>query len=337
MEGLKPAKILIVHQGGVGDFILCLPAFGSIRQHYPGSRIELMGYPRILQLVEGRYYVDQGKSIDQVGLGPFYLEDGKLGGRVFGYFADFDLAFLFFHDRNIIFSDNVRRTGIKRVFTISPFPEKGRRVHVIDHMLSFLSWMGIPPGESIPRIFLLEEDRWFAEVWLRQRGAFDGMRKGLVAFHPGSGSQKKLWPIENFLDLAERITRDLRLNTILLSGPAEREYLGSGLERMRAIIPIWAEDLPLIHVASILDKCRYYIGNDSGITHLAAAVGIPTIALFGPTDPEIWGPRGERVAILEKHLGCSPCTQEELEGCNQQRCLELIEVEEVIERAKSLM
>ena len=73
------------------------------------------------------------------------------------------------------------------------------------------------------------------------------------------------------------------------------------------------------------------------MTHLAAAVGIPTIALFGPTDPEIWGPRGERVAILRKHLGCSPCTEEELERCDHRRCLKLIEVEEVIERARKLM
>ena len=337
MEGEKPEGILMVHQGGVGDFILCLPAFESIRRHYPGLRIELMGYPRILQLVEGRYYVDLGKSIDQAGLGSFYLEDGKLGGPIFRYFGGFDRAFLFLQDRDGVFSANVKRTGVKKVFSISPFPERGRRVHVIDHMLSSLLSMGIPRGGRIPRIFLLEEDRRFAEAWLSQRGAYEGVEKGLIALHPGSGSRKKLWPIENFLDLAEKISRDLRLNTILFIGPAEREYLGSELERMRSIIPIWAEDLPLIHVASLLDMCRCYIGNDSGLTHLAAAVGLPTIALFGPTDPEIWGPRGERVAILRKDLGCSPCTEEELKWCDHRRCLELIEVEEVIERAERLM
>jgi ADP-heptose:LPS heptosyltransferase len=189
--------------------------------------------------------------------------------------------------------------------------------------------MGIPPAGSIPRIFLSEEDKRFAEGWLRDRGAYDGVEKWVVALHPGSGSRKKLWPIENFLDLATRITADLRLKTILFTGPAEREYLGGGLERMQSMNSMWAGDLPLIHVASLLERCRCYIGNDSGITHLAAAVGIPTIALFGPTDPEIWGPRGKRVAILRKNPGCSPCTEEDLDRCNQRRCLELIEVEEV--------
>jgi ADP-heptose:LPS heptosyltransferase len=337
MEGEKPEQILIIHQGGLGDFILCLPAFGSIRRCYPKAQIELMGYPRILHLVEKRYYVNRGKSIDQAGFGSFYLKDGNLGGAVSRYFAGFDRAFLFLQDRGRIFSDNIRKTGIKDVFPISPFPEKGKRVHVIDHMLSSLSLMGIPPGGSIPRIFLLEEDRQFAEEWLRHRGAHEGVQKGLVALHPGSGSRKKLWAIENFLDLAARITGDMRLRTIFFIGPAEREYLGSGLERMRSMSPLWAEDLPLIHVASLLDRCRCYIGNDSGITHLAAAVGIPTIALFGPTDPKIWGPRGKKVAILRKNPGCSPCAEEELERCNHRRCLELIEIEEVIERARKLM
>ena len=337
MEGEKPEEILMVHQGGLGDFILCLPAFGSIRRYYPEARIELMGYPRVLQLVEGRYYVDQGKSIDQAGLGSFYLKDGNLCGAVSRYFAGFDRAFLFLQDRGGIFYDNIRKTGVESVFPIAPFPEKGRRVHVIDHMLSSLSSIGIPPGGSIPRIFLLEEDRGFAEEWLRHKGAYKGVEKGLVALHPGSGSRKKLWPIKNFLDLAARITDDLRLKTILFIGPAEKEYLGSALERMRSMSPMYAEDLPLIHVASLLNRCRCYIGNDSGITHLAAAVGIPTIAVFGPTDPKIWGPRGERVAILRKNPGCSPCTEVELERCNQRRCLELIEVEEVIERARALL
>ena len=337
MEELKSTHILMVHQGGVGDFILCLPAFESIRRYYPKARIELLGYSRVLQLVEGRYYVDRGTSVDGLKLGPLYREDGHLGTEVVRFFGGFDLAFVFTQDRHGVFSGNLRRAGVKRVLSIPPFPEEGRRIHVIDHVLSSLSSMGIPPGGRIPRIFLRGEDRRFAETWLRGRCASEGREKGLVGLHPGSGSRKNLWPIGNFLDLAQRITHDLRLNTILLVGPAEREYVGEGLEPMQSINPIWAENLPLIYVASLLERCRCYIGNDSGITHLAAAVGTPTIALFGPTDPEVWGPRGGRVTILWKSSGCSPCTGEELDRCTHRRCLATIEVEEVIEKAKELM
>lgn len=337
MDGVKPANILVVHQGGIGDFILCLPAIGSIRRHYRRARMELMGYPRILQLVEGRYYVDKGKSIDELGLGSLYLGGGNLDGPGFRYFAGFDLAFLFTQDREGIFPANVRRAGVKEVFSIPPFPGNKRRVHVIDHLVSCLSSVGIPQGRGVPRIFLSRGDRRFAEQWLAQKGAYEAVEKGFIALHPGSGSRKKLWPIEKFSDLAARITGDLGLHVIVFIGPAEREYLGSGFELMRSMHAVVADNLPLIQVASLLDRCRCYIGNDSGMTHLAAAVGVPTVALFGPTDPEIWGPRGERVAIVRKELDCSPCTREDLERCAHGRCLELIEVEEVIERAMGLV
>jgi ADP-heptose:LPS heptosyltransferase len=337
MDGVKPANILVVHQGGIGDFILCLPAIGSIRRHYRPARMELMGYPRILQLVEGRYYVDKGKSIDELGLGSLYLGGGNLDGPGFRYFAGFDLAFLFTQDREGIFPANVRRAGVKEVFSIPPFPGNKRRVHVIDHLVSCLSSVGIPQGRGVPRIFLSRGDRRFAEQWLAQKGAYEAVEKGFIALHPGSGSRKKLWPVEKFSDLAARITGDLGLHVIVFIGPAEREYLGSGFELMRSMHAVVADNLPLIQVASLLDRCRCYIGNDSGMTHLAAAVGVPTVALFGPTDPEIWGPRGERVAIVRKELDCSPCTREDLERCAHGRCLELIEVEEVIERAMGLV
>lgn len=337
MQGLKPANILVLHQGGVGDFILCLPAIGSIRRHYTGVRMELMGYPRILQLVEGRYYVDKGRSVDEVGLVSLYLEGSDVNGPGFRYFRGFDLAFLFTQDREGIFSTNVRRAGVKEVFSIPRFPGDKRRVHIIDQMLSCLSSVGIPQGRGVPRIFLSEEDRRFGEVWLAQKGAYEAAEKGFIALHPGSGSRKKLWPLEKFSDLAARITHTLGLHVILLVGPAEREYLGSGFERMRFMHAVVADSLPLIQVASLLNSCRCYIGNDSGMTHLAAAVGVPTVALFGPSDPEIWGPRGKKVAIVRKELDCSPCSREELERCAYQRCLELIEVEEVIERARGLM
>jgi ADP-heptose:LPS heptosyltransferase len=337
MNGVKSANILVVHQGGIGDFILCLPAIGSIRRYYRGARMELMGYPRILQLVDGRFYVDKGKSIDELRLGSLFLRGGNLDEPVLRYLAGFDRVFLFTQDREGIFPANVRRAGVKEVFSIPPFPGEKRRVHVTDHVVSSLSSVGISQGMGVPKIFLSRGDRRFAEQWLAEKGAYEGVEKGFIALHPGSGSRKKLWPLEKFSELAARISGDLGLHVLLLIGPAERECLGRGFGLIRSRHAVVADNLPLIQVASLLERCRCYIGNDSGITHLATAVGVPTVALFGPTDPEIWGPRGEKVTIVRKDLGCSPCTREDMERCAHGRCLELIEVEEVIEKATSLM
>jgi heptosyltransferase-3 len=103
-----------------------------------------------------------------------------------------------------------------------------------------------------------------------------------VIVHPGSGSPKKIWP--HFEELVERLP-----NALTLLPPSSLQTRGRVLE-----------NLSLTEVSQHLRRCRAYIGNDSGITHLAAYLGCPTIALFGPTDPRVWGPLGRRSRIIWK-------------------------------------
>lgn len=110
-------------------------------------------------------------------------------------------------------------------------------------------------------------------------------RSDQIILHPGSGSVRKCWP--HFRPLADRLD-----NPVFLIGPLESEFNTGKHARL--------EDMPLRKVANILTCCRAFIGNDSGITHLAAYLGVPTIAIFGPTDPEVWGPVGRRASVLHK-------------------------------------
>ena len=96
-------------------------------------------------------------------------------------------------------------------------------------------------------------------------------------------------------------------------------------------------NLPLDELAAILKKCSLYVGNDSGITHLAASVETPVVALFGPTDPQVWGPRGENVSILYGKRDCSPCSRQRMHECIEQRCLQALSVEEVYGKVKDLL
>jgi ADP-heptose:LPS heptosyltransferase len=95
--------------------------------------------------------------------------------------------------------------------------------------------------------------------------------------------------------------------------------------------------LPLDELAAILKQCDFYVGNDSGITHLAAAVGTPVVALFGPTDPRVWGTRGKHVSILHGKTDCSPCSREKMQVCPEQRCMETLSVEEVYLAVRKMM
>ncbi len=140
----------------------------------------------------------------------------------------------------------------------------------------------------------------------------------------------KVWPTGRFVQLSEKLIAMDGAKIILPIGPADesmaQEYFD--LIDSEAIIPI--ANLPLNELAAILKKCDVYVGNDSGITHVAAAVGIPVVALFGPTDPLVWGMRGDNVSVMYKGgLECSPCSREEMKRCVNRRCLEKISVEEV--------
>ena len=103
-----------------------------------------------------------------------------------------------------------------------------------------------------------------------------------IVLHPGSGSPKKCWPYFNQLG-------KMLANPVVLIGPSEEEF-----NTPHRIL----RNLPLADVLNLLRSCRLYVGNDSGITHLAGYIGCPTVALFGPTDPRVWGPLGRRVRII---------------------------------------
>jgi heptosyltransferase-2 len=180
----------------------------------------------------------------------------------------------------------LRRSGVGRVISWPAKPEPGR--HITDHLLGALEGTGI--GTTTHQPSLRPQGAWTtaARAWLDERG----VGGGFAAIHPGSGGKAKRWPVERFAEVA----RALPCPTLWLLGPAEEEDAAT-----RAIgeqVGVVADRLPLPSLAGLLALCRAYVGNDSGATHLAAAVGAPTLALFGPTDPAVWAPRGERVTVL---------------------------------------
>ena len=118
------------------------------------------------------------------------------------------------------------------------------------------------------------------------------------AIHPGSGGRSKNWPLENFLTLADQLKAQQKWQPFFILGPVEEEVSPQIAETIRARGFPLVRHLPLNELAGVLDLSAGYLGNDSGVTHLAAALDLPTFALFGPTDPGLWGPVGKRVVIL---------------------------------------
>jgi len=151
----------------------------------------------------------------------------------------------------------------------------------------------------------------------------------IIGIHPGSGSRKKCWPMICFKGLIKKMALNGKIGFILFFGPAEEEWRKAYLVDLINENIIFVLNKPLKEVVKYLRFCHIYIGNDSGITHLASSLGIPTIAIFGPTDPEIWRPLGSNVRIVSADIDCAPCTSDVFQRCNHQRCLESINIKDV--------
>jgi heptosyltransferase-2 len=337
MERLSEAQsMLVIHQGALGDFILALPALETLRRAFPHARPFIMGYPRILELVEERFYAEKIFSIDQKGMATFFVREGALDLALSQFFRTFDLIVVFGRDSEGTIVGNLKRICQGRILPINSFPAWDERVHLTDHLLRQLYRYGIPSSKGNPKLYLKDLDRDWANDFWRTRGLTPGERSKVVILHPGSGSRKKVWPLDQFLDLARYLQERLSSKILIVLGPAEGSEVQKAFERMGTNTPILAKGLSLLRLASVMEGCRFFIGNDSGISHMAAALGLPTVAIFGPTDPRVWSPRGEKVVVVRREIPCSPCPQERFFQCKGFECLKGIEISEVLRALERL-
>jgi len=328
--------LLVIHQGALGDFILALPALEALRNAFPLAKLTLLGYPRILELAEKRFFADRILSIDQKGMAAFFVQEGDLDPALSRFFGQFDRVAVFGRDVAGALTTNMERVCRGRVLHINSFPRWDERIHVTAHLFREISRHGLAVTKTLPKIRLIEPDRiWGRDFW-KNRGVTDARRTGAVVLHPGSGSRKKVWPVEQFLDLAQYLQRHLSSQVLVVLGPAEGAAVQRAFERMRDGDngAVFAKGLTLLQLAAVMEGCRLFIGNDSGITHLAAALGLPTVAIFGPTDPKVWSPLGEKVSVVCKGIPCSPCPQERFFVCQHGECMKSVETGDVLEGVK---
>ncbi|GAB4330981.1 MAG: hypothetical protein Kow0099_01990 [Candidatus Abyssubacteria bacterium] len=321
-------RILVIHRGSLGDFLLLLPALVALRKKFPHSHIELLGRTEILSLVCPGV-ADAISSAERATLVGLFEHSGELPEREVAFFSSFDAVVAYVSDTGGIFARNLERMGIENRLVCPPFPPEGRRIHVGRYLAeSILPILGgpLPPVVGFPFHFTREEIR-------RAESLLECVRRSarpILAVHPGSGSRKKCWPAERFDRLVDFLRMEVGVEIVMMLGPADERLAGGfrSLASQHGFLVL--ERLSLRSLAAVLSLCDAYVGNDSGATHLAARVGIPTIAIFGPTDPAVWAPAGPNVQVLAGTAGCAPCTRETMGRCERQLCLEAVTVEQVV-------
>jgi len=286
-------RILVVRTSAVGDFVTTLPVVRALRRAAPRAHLRLLGKPETLSLAIGE--ADAIDSIDLAMWAAFFVPGSALHAAGEERIRDTDLVVCYLPDADGVFAANLRRAGAGRVVCHPPHPPADGSLHIVDHLAAPLAMLSIPCTDRVPHVALTQEDEEAADHILRAHGLERGEP---VAVHPGSGSLRKCWSPKRFAAVAGRVSGDLGRRAMLLSGPADGDLARRVERASRARLTV-VPRLPLRHLAALLSASAAYLGNDSGPSHLAAAVGTPTTVLFGPTDPRVWAPRGEAVQVIE--------------------------------------
>lgn len=286
-------RILVIRGGAIGDFVLTLPAIKLLRDAYPRARLEILGYQHIAALAEQRFYADAIRSIEYGPLARFFAKDAVLPQRFVGYLGGFDLVVSYLFDPDKIFERNLRRCGVDNFLACSP------KIHNHEHatvqLARPLEQLGLTLTERAATLYPSSADGEFA------RSSYP--EKATIALHPGSGSESKNWPLRKWADLAETLARSLPGTTLLIvGGEADRRQMGSFRGDYSHLVT-FAESLALPTLAAVLQRATLFVGHDSGISHIAAAVGTPALLLFGPSDPAVWAPANANVRVLRARTG----------------------------------
>jgi heptosyltransferase-3 len=285
---LKTARFLVLRGGAIGDFILTLPAMQALRERWPDSTIELIGYPRVARLALVTGLVDRVDSLDRAGMAAFFSRRPEFTDRQCQFIRSFDVIVSYLNDPDGLVRQNLELAGAQQVLYGSPLVEGD---HATAHLMKPLEELALFDEGQVPRLELPMDLRDQGLEWLKQRDLHQA-----VAIHPGSGSPRKNWPLENFVELARRLSETGKWSPFFIMGEADQETAEALAGHAPESCVLAEEDL--VDVAAVLAGCDAFIGNDSGITHLAAAVGLTVTALFGPTDPGLWAPRNPGATVL---------------------------------------
>lgn len=275
----------MIFPGALGDLICLGPALAAISRRQPRAAVELMARGELARFAEQRMGIARGHSIDRREVAACFSAGDAETAAARKFFGGFDRIYSFFAADDSRFRARLPAAAGGAV-TFHQFRPPGS-----GHAAArYLQSIGESDAPLEARIEPTPGDLNLAARVLRGAGCEPART---VVIFPGSGSAAKNWPAENFVELARLMSRSIDVAIVL--GPAEQAL--DALFRARGLPMLM--DLDLGTVAGVARMSNGFVGNDSGVSHLAAAVGLPGVVIFGPTDPSIWRPLGP-VAVLRR-------------------------------------
>ncbi|RLC25910.1 MAG: hypothetical protein DRH56_05270 [Deltaproteobacteria bacterium] len=289
-----PRRIVVMHQGALGDFILALPSIEGVARAHPAARIDLWSRPEHAALLKDRSYIERTYPAGGRELAPFFDDAAWRSAPIPEFLEGAGMVVMFAQEQGRALARRLARRLPGPVHWIRSFPPPGRDMPAAEFIFSQVAARGLSGGE-FPEIRLTPPpDESLAVRRWREEHAMT--HSPPVVLHPGSGGTRKIWPLRNWWAVINRL-KARRIPACVLLGPAERALEDFAAAVSGIGVPV-LEGPGLPRLSAFLGAARLFMGNDSGVTHLAAALGTPTIAVFGPTSPRVWAPKGPHVHVV---------------------------------------
>lgn len=283
-------RMLILRPGAIGDTLLTFPVIQALREHYAASHVTLVGNAAVLPLARYAGIADEISNYEDARWSRLFLPPSSENHGPDRVLEQSAVAIAWLRDSEGTVEQNLHLAGYDEVHVAPGRPGPGARLHIVEYLAGtaglprsseLLSWS---LGSSLP-------------------SPTPSGSAPCFAIHPGSGGKQKCWPVARFATVIMALWQ-YAIPVLLLAGPADQLRLQELQQQLapppRADLFKQLIDAPLLEVARQLQQCRGYLGNDSGPTHLAAQLGLPTTVLFGPSDPAIWRPLGPLVNVLHE-------------------------------------
>ncbi len=307
----------MIHPGGLGDVLLAVPAMARLRSRFPKHRLVLCAEDQVARLLLACRIIDEWTSMRGRTCADLFAGADSVTGQVQTWLEDCDLAIGWMGDLDGKLSETLKAVGAQEVIVESPFSTAIQATHQRDRFLEVIEEAPFD-GEGDALLTVTEPLLDLGEACLEAAGLSIG--QPLLIIHPGSGSAHKCVAPEILATLVVAVQM-YGATPVILEGPADRESV-ERLLRSCLTPPIVLRGLDVLTVAGVLAQARLYVGQDSGVTHMAGLMGVRTVALFGPTDPARWAPHGAHVTVVQG----APCLCQSwgnVSRCEDRPCLEM--------------
>jgi heptosyltransferase III len=329
-------RLLLIQLRYIGDVVLSTPLLPLLKKRFPGTALTFLVNPGTDAVLLGNPYLETISVVSREG---WVSQLGFLQNlRQAGFDGVVDLtdgdrsAFLsYWTGAPVRLGFNRENRWRGRLYS-RVLPSAYGSMHMVDYHAQALPALGITDPVGDPELYLRPQDQIDGDQ------LFTSLRLGhhpLVLLFPSARYSFKAWPVERFAALADWLADQGAV--VALIGHERERLIGQQILKVTKSKPQnLIGQTRLLQLASLMKRSTLFVGNDAGPMHMAAAVGCPVLGLFGPTDPQVWGPRGTNVSVIYKGLDCRECFYP---GCfrGEESCMRKISVEEVCQAASTLL